>query len=704
MSPPPSPRTYRAYRTISKLKNDKGPSPTSVMANTFDFDEAPFDCPKRASSVGNLDRMNNLNSSMSVSEVDRAYPRQQLNTSRLQPNKLPKSPYRKSHMPDIPKSPQSASKKGSTFRQRRLQLAQQRKWKDETLEKTVRSRTAVNNNVRSEHKSTISGKEKVLMEGEGTLEISISGHLEKEGYDHTILPAGNLRRYEQIDFPIQSAKNVKDDEGSQYGGAYSDNDQDAMTIDTVSSLNTMQSEMSRKSMISQGLKSPQRSPRFSRRKNTNRQTPMPREDIGVDDSLHPPMFVQSKVHRKKVSLKGSTSNVATTNEESLPMEPFSPIIEPQSSSIDGPSMDESSTSKFQSPSLLEVTEVVSNKKEGGPAMKETIQKFNTGGYGKENDIPAIDTNSVKSSKRSSPTPQMLAQDDMASMGSQMSATALRRRRLQKMQLAKKRGKARDLAVSNVPLEVSNVPLADVSIPKQEEKEEEKEAHDNTSTASTGSKNEESGSDGIQKQIIDISFGSLKISPFDESMEKPNESFNEEKLDSDLHTIADQRDFEDDERSLITSKSAQTFLTMKTCFTHKPATEEEMEKAVKKKRGRLMKLHHALTCTHPHPTKADDENYVPCPEMRHCHALCILVRHVQTCTSAKCEVPGCAQYKKVWNHYRRCILRTFTKNEKKKCKVCGDIWGNYAQDLEYSFENSVDAETSFKTIASYEGEI
>lgn len=671
------------------------------MAHSFDFDEEPFDCRKRASSVGHMSRMNGMNSSMnsgmnssmSMSKLDmtaNVYPQQ--NPSRLPQTsksqlRAPKSPFnKKTQMPDIPKSPRSASNKASSFRQRRLLLAQQRKWKDEMMEKTVQSKTMVE--MDSDQKSTISGKEK-LMDGVDGLEISISGHLEKEGFDHSLLPMTNYsghRRHDHKEFPSQSANSVHDDGRSVGYGEDSDPELDAMTIDTVSSLNTMQSEFSRKSWLSQGLKSPRRSPRQRKKLNVTQNTFGQYDNIGLEDSLHPPMYVQSKVERKKSALKVNTST-ATKKEEIRQIEHFSPIVELQSSSNEGPDMDELKKLTAQSLSVLEVTDVISNRTDAGLRTRSKTNQSAIG-YEKENDIPAIESIAGKY-ERSSPIPQILTtgQDEMASIASEMSGTALRRRRLQNMYLSKKKNNDEMRGVSSVPT------------PNQRENQDK-----TSSTSPTRSETAEVTKKS--KQTIDISFGSLKMSPFDESNDKPDVSFDEEQIDSDLHTLADMRDVEEDERSVITSKSVQTYSTLKTCLTQKPATREAMEAAIQMKQDRLKKIHHALTCTHPHPTKADDEFYVPCPEMKHCHALCILVKHVQTCTSTdpasggECEVPGCAPYKKVWNHYRRCILRTFTKAQKKKCKICGDVWRNYAQDLEYSF----DADSSFQTLATNEIEI
>ncbi len=714
-SPPPSPKTYRVFRTTSKLKsaNDgKGPSPTSVMANHFDFDDEPFDCgqPKRAASVGNLSRLNgrDMNSSersptklnVDTTGIGYQYPQQQplrMAQTSGAPPKAPKSPYRQ-QKPDIPKSPMSASNKASSFRQRRLLLAQQRKWKEEAMDKSIQSRNK-GDRIHSEQRNTISGKEKI-MDGIDGLEISISGHLEKEGYDHTLLPPGmsshgELSRNDK-NLPIQSALPPPQDDGSSYGygdAAHNDHELDAMTIDTVSSLNTMQSEMSRKSTFSHGgLRSPRRSPRARKKLlNVTQSTYGQNDSFGLEDTVHPPMYVQSNV-LKKTALKADTStNVSTYSISSHASKKEESRQFDEPSFDEGPDMDE--LKKIEAaPKLseLEVTNVISNEKSSIPRPRKSTGSVN--GYEKENDIPTIDSCAPKY-ERNSPIPQILtvSQDEMASVTSEMSGTMLRRRRLQKQNryLTHKKAQQEKL-VSRVP-----TPNPGESL----DRGDSPDFHETTIDISKS------------KQVVDISFGSLKMSPFDESNEKPEESFDEDKLDSDLHTLADKRHGEEDERSIITTKSyqtLQTYATLKTCFTCKPANDQEMEAAIKVKQDRLQKIHHALTCTHPHPTRADDDQYKPCPEMKSCHALCILVQHVQTCTSVECEVPGCGPYKKIWNHYRRCILRTFTKAQKKKCQICGDVWRNYAQDLEYSFDQSIEdataVDSSFQTLRSNEVEI
>lgn len=675
-----SPKTHRVLRSKIRLKpTNVGPSPTSVMTQSFNFDEAPFDCPNRASSVGNSSKTNyahlntftgngsgNVNSGISKIDTN-VYPQQynlRVPPSSVSPPVLEKSPTRKSLKCSIPKSPKSTNNRGSSFRQRRLLLAQQRKWKEEMMEKTVQSKTS---NEKVAPKSTLGGKERIVNSADG-LEISISSHLEKEGFDHSLLSTG----HDQNQFPAQSANvntvhpddySVGDASFETHGYSreeFADPELDAMTIDTVSSLNTMQSEFSVKSWLPQKLKSPNSSGRQRKKLQTSQNKSVDRSN-SMHDELHPPMYVQSKVRLSKESLQ--------VNNDS--MEP-SVADEPKLSRIGDLGIYQSSVTHLRAhESKLEVTEVVSNKT--GLTTQNRMRNEDDSVYDDDNDIPAIQSCAGKSD-RASPTSQFsVGNDEVGSIRDEISTIALRRRRLQQTYLIR----------SNKP-----------------------KSEDKNSSDSEQCKDMRYGNDSLgrveyvsQTKIIevvkmpDLPISEQKPSHFDESEEKPSDGYydhcnnDEDKIESDLQILADKRDYEEDEQSIMTSRSVQTCATLKTCFTTKPATKEAMEASIKKKQHRVNMIHHALSCTHPHPTKVDDENYTPCPEVKHCHALGVLVKHVQTCTSidpvtgGSCEVPNCAAYRKVWNHYRRCVLRTFTKSQKKECRICQEVWRKYAFDVE-----------------------
>jgi hypothetical protein len=147
---------------------------------------------------------------------------------------------------------------------------------------------------------------------------------------------------------------------------------------------------------------------------------------------------------------------------------------------------------------------------------------------------------------------------------------------------------------------------------------------------------------------------------------------------------------------LDAKSTTSYRTCRTCLSTKPSNPKDLERALRLKKRQIHLFHHALTCSHPpslvpqydsngHVSSfAVEENYKPCPQVRNCYALSILVKHVQTCTVLNCPVPKCRAYKKVWNHYRRCIGRTFTMDEtKKKCRLCCDLWESSRRDFDDS---------------------
>ena len=146
-----------------------------------------------------------------------------------------------------------------------------------------------------------------------------------------------------------------------------------------------------------------------------------------------------------------------------------------------------------------------------------------------------------------------------------------------------------------------------------------------------------------------------------------------------------------------AKSTTSYRTCRTCLSTKPSNQHDFERALKLKKRQIHLFHHTLTCSHPPPLVPQydgnrhvrsfsvQENYKVCPQVRNCYALSILVKHVQTCTVSDCPVPKCRAYKKVWNHYRRCIGRTFTIDDKKrkKCRLCCDLWEKSRRDFDDS---------------------
>lgn len=667
ISPSSSRRSLEVHRTLAKLKKAKeeGPSPTSVTTQSFDFSDAPFDCSvsakKRASSVGNLQKMNSTRlQSLRTSNLLPPGPSLKKNHpgirtfSEIPPRSPRPTKAMKAHLKPTAGSPgdSSVSKKASSYRQQRMKLARQKKWKDEGVDTAVQSRiTHQGDNVSI--RDTIRGKDK-FYNGLDGVELSLSSHLEKGEFARSFTSGGQEQIAERGEYPIQAARvdsklhhhaECNDTDDVSRGSNINDEYDDAMTIDTVSSLNTMHTEAS--GWSTPGLRSPVSSPKKFKSRKVNR-IAKPVEKDNIEDELHPPMYVQSRVRKLK--------NGPTKEDQESHLGAIAPVTDAETN-VKMTDVTSSMNSSHHSCTLIEGLDAVSNKKSHDEDDDD-------------NDIPAITSNSSKCDGVS-PTSHLLVEN--ATQCDERSVVSLRKKRLQKMRIARNKTKT----------ETSTVPAP--STLKDKESAETKSESQETNTK-------------ISKEIKDVviikkppappkrmkkSMNSTKSSPFDEDKftgkeKRQGDDHNDDAIDFDLHKLGDQRKGEDD-NSIVTSKTVQTMTTLKTCFTISSATKMDMERMIKRKQNRVKWIHHVLTCTHPYPESVDDESYVPCPEVNHCHALGVLVRHVQTCTHSDlmngsiCEVPSCAAYKKVWNHYRRCVLRTFTKSNRKKCRICADIF-------------------------------
>jgi hypothetical protein len=511
---------------------------------------------------------------------------------------------------------------------------------------------------------SIDGNDLSLRGTKDSLEISLTSHLERERLDCSYSSNADQFRKQHRDFPIQAARShvipSDDDLDSMKDNAshYSDFQEecdDAITIDTVSSLNTMQTEDAFRtgSYHTSGFKAvaPSSSPRLKYRQSQELAS-MARKC--PPDDVHPPMYVRSKVIISSVSKEYSNQDEAGRGESS-------PLLDSKNRSYTL-SVDQSNQSKSSPNCMLEDTDIVSNK-----TRRHLL-------YDNDNDIPAV---IPQTDTRPTPSPLHQNAPRGSSYNEERSATYLRRERLQKLRMARHNLKGRNMGST-------------LSYPLKQNKK----------------KNVESTMSDRNESVLKLPKDGTEIVIFKKPPTPPKEldcvrraeaksrTIDQDEYDNDIETdlykFAKEREEEDD-RSVMTAKSLQSFQTLKTCFTVKPSTRDELQKAIATKQRRILLIHHALTCTHPHPVDANDDNYVPCPEVKHCHALGVLVRHVQTCTfndpadGSLCEVPGCALYKKVWNHYRRCVLRTFTtKSERKTCRICGDVWRKYTFDLENSF--------------------
>lgn len=168
------------------------------------------------------------------------------------------------------------------------------------------------------------------------------------------------------------------------------------------------------------------------------------------------------------------------------------------------------------------------------------------------------------------------------------------------------------------------------------------------------------------------------------LDKAKDSNSKHKNKDDNQSIPEKIEMSDVE-SLRSSSSFTTISTQRTDVFKKDQRLEERIQYNRKKEKKLRMLHHALTCTHSisSPREVNRKNkllnnatikaYNCCKYMKHCLALVVLVRHIQTCPDGcNCEVPGCVGYKAAWHHYRRC-LRNKYRNGRGLCSFCSDLW-------------------------------
>jgi len=147
------------------------------------------------------------------------------------------------------------------------------------------------------------------------------------------------------------------------------------------------------------------------------------------------------------------------------------------------------------------------------------------------------------------------------------------------------------------------------------------------------------------------------------------------------------DLEDD-RSIKSSVTTCTYLS---CASENAkvssgnSTNLQHSRSNRLRRRKIALIYHVLTCTHPPPQVKPSstngvftsEEYIPCPKLKCCYALTVLIRHAQTCTFVskdgveQCDIPSCADYKKAWLHFRRCALARST-GKRKFCLLCSDV--------------------------------
>lgn len=664
---------YKVQRSVTTLKSGgemKGPSPTSVTTKSFQYDtEEPFDC-------GPTDQQDHISSrSVPSSKSPKTNPIKYSAQSRtkvppLSP-RLHTTGIRTKYTDRPPNSPigegsRVSTQKASTFRQRRMQIAQQRKWTEERIEKVKHHSRSMNKNV--------DGTEmQWFHHSDGSEEFHATNH--RDIYSSTYLVDEEVY-CDPEDVNVSSSH--EHDEDSDDDSAL-----ECMTIDTVSSLNTNWTNRSDDAFSARSWLPPKLNnnnihgtPTQKRSKDS-----FPLKHMSTTaDSIHPPLYVPSKKYRKQV-IAASKSKEETQPEPNLSLEEgdhFDPEVTIQINNIgrDQRSLPDSNNNEsleLDKEQFIVVDDnddddddipIISSNAVRERASPQTFLEKDMDGPSlvdekeSDDDIPIISSNAVH---RERPSPETFLEKDMDGplMVEEKDPNSLRKKRLSRMLSSK----------------LTN------DVVEQDRKNTEQYIVTNVAVLDQSSELLTS-----PKSHIDISADRPGSQPFDESaIINLHDTLNkssalESKLDSDLHAVMEKRELEDD-KSVQTTKSYMTFATMKTCFTTKPSSPEEYEAAMKRKKHRMYLFHHALNCTHPHPVNADDDLYVPCPEVKHCHALSVLVRHVQTCTASGdsngevCEIPRCNAYKKVWNHYRRCAVRTFT-SEKNDCRFCSEFWHKY----------------------------
>lgn len=694
-----------------------------------------------------------------------------------------------------------------------MQLAQQRKWKEEYIERTVKSKRILTREMygyddnddeeddhsyvgnmshisqksrssrrsrsnRNRSKSNTSrkgemtipiGQELLISNAEG-MEISISNHLQKSGFDSSLIPTAE--RYDigppmkPIGLGYINNNNNNDDDGDSF------NDDRSFAMDTVSSLNStlyaasddgMSFNKGFKVKSSQSVGSKKILPYQNAVKgNTKieRNTAIGAEQ--GEDSLHPPLYVSSvkKIRKKNKKKQQSTSaedqgdddlNVSLSNTVTSYLSdmddnngdiPMLRLTTRETDTLGSLTNDDTiddelverkllgrtpgshisvispfNTSLSKSVNPMDKTELVSNTEFPTSIKPETVD-------GKENDIPwhksryrNIESRSAASKgvPRERPiNPQMFPagengrspQDEPPSLSNARSPTTLRRRRLQLyLSNADAEGEGDDMQQKSSPFPTaSNSSLQyspddhDGVISQNGAKNDLHRQIDFETAGNSLRANSQMQEDDAKIDTFSVKSGksatsgvSLKSGRSIRSARsglslksgKSIKSGTSRSVTSGLSSLKSGK-------SMRSGRSALSYATIKSCLTVKPDSPEEMELIVKRKQRQMFLLHHALSCTHPHATDPDDESYVPCKEVNSCQALCILVKHVQTCTFTHrgdgqvCPIPGCKEYKKVWNHYRRCVLRTFTGKNTKKCRLCGDILGSKSRE-EYNYD-------------------
>jgi len=555
----------------------------------------------------------------------------------------------------IPKSPSSGHKskqpstqqKASTFRLRRIQLAQQRKWRDEHVERTMQSMSTdryresgdeYSLGTRSKHSNRVGGfgKELLISNIDG-LEISISSHLQKAGFDSSLMPS--LDRYD-----------LHPDPSIDYGGL-EDSDDRSTALDTVSSLNSSHyaSDDGLSRAMSRASISSRKSGKFRKHHQESEKKSIP-NNFGFEDSVHPPLYVSSVIKKRR----SKRTNVSPDDID-IPLSSNATLI----SNSPNTTEDQIASGYLSNDDVIDNNTLEEQLQVEGRAMKNNVSAlspFNTSISTLDKSDNVLDKTDLVSNIL---IPQSSKHNDDGNENDipwhEPNCNSIGSRKETLREVSRER------------------PIKSQIFNKEE---------------TMSSPNEESHSLSDAKSLAAMRRKRLKLylsppggggggeksSPLKASPGNYEECKEGSRLSLDDDMIEDNFDVQP-----CDAKSVQTYTTLQTCMTTEPSSQEQMERILRLKQRKIYNLHHALTCTYPHNIDPDDESYIPCPEVRYCQALCTLIKHVQTCTFVSnekrntCSIPGCYGYKKMWNHYRRCVLRTFTGAETKKCRLCHDLW-------------------------------
>ncbi len=594
------------------------------------FDEEPFDC------AVIVKQSSGSETTVEKTGVNPTDPQQSIPLQSPRRIALPKSPSSRSNSKNNP----SPKQKASSFRLRRMQLTQQRKWKKEYIERTVQSKSRGRSTVSDDEYSLGSrsknsvpasalGKE-LLIEHEEGLEISIANHLQRTGYKSSLIPT--VVRY---DLPNSSHKSY--DQENDYI------DDCSTALDTVSSLNSSHyasddglSKCNSKASVSGKVR---KAPKV------------------IQHTVHPPLFVSSVKKKKKMTKKSGKSNF------------FADDMEASSENSDRQDYEDAQ----------QVSDVnVLNESTIERKLLGDVSGYTPGNIVNDLDTTTLISNTEKPKSHQNKEKDINKENDIPYITPKYSSIETRKVALR--EVSRERPIKSQMLNSAEQATNNNLPYAGPSSLSDNNSPNTLRRRRLQSSLFTSDDDNKSNNQNNDKGF---------------PQEELNEFPSNPQIDIEISDDTDANS-QSDAMSIKSTRSAQTYATLLTCMSVEPSSPEEMDRVLKSKQKKLFNIHHALTCTYPKATDPDDESYIPCPEVHYCQALCALVKHVQTCICVngngnECIIPGCTEYKKMWYHYRRCILRTFTGNYHKKCRLCCNMWSRVKIDAKREEEEIEEGE-------------